>query len=108
MKTTSFNTPDSLPASVVGPLPGVEYMPGDLVADLDDQGKAALADANWVNEEYSKGTFDEFRGQYIAVVNKKVLGYGKNRLRLAESVAAETGIDADRIVTTLIFRKPLK
>ena len=107
MSTTSTN-PTVNPPPVVGPLPGVEYLPGDLVMELDDEGKAALADENWVNEEYSKGTFDEFRGEYIAVVGKTVLGHNKRWKALVETVSAETGISPDRIVTTLIYRKPLK
>ena len=106
MNTTSTNPPVN-PAPVVG-VPGVEYLPGDLVMEFDEEGLATLADRNWISEHYSKGTFDEFRGQYIAVVNKKVLGHSKKRVELIESVAAETGIAPDRIITTLIFRKPLK
>lgn len=106
MNTTSTN-PAVNPTPVVG-VPGVEYLPGDLVMEFDEEGLAALADENWVNEEYDKGTFDEFRGNYIAVVNKKVLGHGKNPHKLRELVSAETGIRANRIITTLIFRKPLK
>jgi hypothetical protein len=106
MNTTPTN-PSVNSATVVG-VPGVEYLPGDLVAELDEEGLAALADRQWISEHYSKGAFDEFRGQYIAVVNKTVLGHGKNRIQLIETVAAETGVPADRIITSLIFRQPWK
>jgi hypothetical protein len=106
MNTTSTNPPVP-PATVVG-VPGVEYLPGDLVMEFDEEGLAALADENWLNEGYSKGTFDEFCGEYIAVVNKQVLGHNKSLRKLREVVSAETGIPVDRIVTRLIFRKPLK
>ncbi len=85
-----------------------EVEPDNYLADLDDEGKAALADEVWVNEHYSRGTFDEFRGEFIAVVGQKVLGHGKNPHKLRELVSAETGIPANRIVTTLIFRQQWK
>jgi hypothetical protein len=107
MNTTSTDPTVTVPP-VTGPIPGAEYLPGDLVMELDEEGLAALADENWVNEEYSKGTFDEYRGEYIAVVGKKVLGHGKNPHALRELVSSATGIPANRIVTELIFRKQWK
>ncbi len=89
----------------VVPPPRDDFRSDDLFMELNDEGKAALADANWVNEHYSLGTFDEFKGQYIAVVDKKVLGHDKNLKRLRETVSRETGISVNRIVTTLIVRK---
>jgi hypothetical protein len=78
---------------------------GDLFLELNEEGQAALADANWVSEQYSLGTFDEYKGQYIAVVNKAVLGHNKRLKVLREEVTAATGIPASRIVTCLIIRQ---
>jgi hypothetical protein len=78
---------------------------GDVFLDLNDEGRAAVADENWVDEQYNLGTFDEFKGQYIAVVNKKLLGHDKSLKKLRADVTAATGIPASRIVTTLIVRR---
>jgi hypothetical protein len=81
--------------------------PDELFLDLNDEGKAALADENWVSEQYSLGAFDEFKGEYIAVVGKKVLGHDKKLKKLRAEVSAATGIPVSRIVTTLIIRRPM-
>lgn len=78
---------------------------GDLFMELDEEGQAALDDANWINEQYNSGGFDAYRGEYIAVVGKRVLGHSKSLFQLREDVTAATGIPASRIVTTLIVRK---
>lgn len=79
--------------------------PDELFLDLNDEGKAALADENWVDEQYNLGAFDEYRGRYIAVVGKKVLGHNKRLAALRAEVTAATGIPASRIVTCLIVRQ---
>ncbi len=79
----------------------------DIFLDLDEEGKAALADENWVDEQYNLGTFDEFKGEYIAVVEKQVLGHNKNLKKLRTDVTAATGVAASRIITCLIIRKPM-
>jgi hypothetical protein len=91
--------------STAPPRPPDDPAAGDIFLDLDDEGQAALADHNWMDEQYNQGTFDQFRGEYVAVVNKTVLGHDKNLKRLRETVAKETGIPASRIVTTLIVRQ---
>ena len=58
-----------------------------------------------MSRQYNLGTFDEFGGEYIAVVGKTVLGHNRSLLKLREIVTAETGIPANRIVTTLIRRR---
>ena len=77
----------------------------DEFMELDEEGRAALADANWINELYSRGGFDAYRGEYIAVVGMKVLGHDKSLIKLREDVTAATGIPASRIVTCLIYRR---
>ena len=87
------------------PRPTDDRAAGDLFMELDEEGQAALDDENWINEQYNRGGFDAYRGEYIAVVGKQVLGHSKNLLKLREDVTAATGIPASRIVTTLIVRK---
>ncbi len=79
--------------------------PDTLVVELSDEGKAALDDRRWVSRQLNLGTFDEFGGQYVAVVGKKVLGHDPDLLKLREVVTAETGIPVKRIVTRLVLRR---
>lgn len=89
----------------MNPLPASE--PSELFLELNDEGKAALADENWIDEQYDLGTFDQFKGHYIAVVNKTVLGHDKKLKKLRSDVSAATGIPVNRIVTALIVRQQL-
>lgn len=96
--------PNGTPTTADPPRPADDPAAGDLFMELDAEGLAALADANWINEQYNRGAFDAFRGEYIAVVGLKLLGHGKSLKKLREEVTAATGIPASRIVTTLIVR----
>lgn len=93
------------PAAPPRPTSDPDPAAGDLFMELDEEGQAALNDEVWIGEQYNLGGFDAYRGEYIAVVGKKVLGHSKNLFKLREDVTAATGIPASRIVTTLIVRK---
>src|SRR5687767_1657619 len=60
-----------------------------------------LADWEWLFSEIPTERFDPYRGQFVAVFEKKVLGSGKDALDLRQSVAAKHGLDdPDRLVIT--------
>jgi hypothetical protein len=73
--------------------------------DLSIEGQEALADVAWMRNEYNKGTFDAYRGEYVAIHRKTIVGHHASLLQLREQVAQETGIPAGRLVTTFISRR---
>jgi len=74
----------------------------EIVLDLDDEGIAAQADVAWIDDEFNKGNFANYRGEYIAVVGKRVLGHDKSLWALRENVARTMGFPLGRIVTSFI------
>lgn len=81
-----------------------ERLPGEIWLDLDAESRAGLEDVRWINEQYNRGAFDEYTGEWIAVVRKTLLGHDKSLMRLREAVSATHGIPVSRIVTTYINR----
>lgn len=75
---------------------------GDLFMVLNEEGRAALADEAWMEDQYNLGAFRPFRGEYVAVVEKKLLGHNKSLKKLREEVSKTTGYSIDRIVTIFI------
>jgi precorrin-2 dehydrogenase/sirohydrochlorin ferrochelatase len=63
--------------------------------------REALEEWSWVIQERSKGRFDDYLGQYVAVVNHTVLGSSLDPNLLRTSVSEKHQIDPRRIV---IFR----
>lgn len=84
-----------------------ERWPGEIWLDLDAESRAGLEDLRWIHEQYNRGAFDEYTGQWIAVVRKTLLGHDENLIRLREVVSATHGIPGSRIVTTFIDRDPI-
>jgi hypothetical protein len=77
---------------------------GDLIADLDEEGLAALADSEWIDDQFNRGLMAPYYGEYVAVVNKVLLGHNKSLKALREQVVRETGYSVDRIVTSHVDR----
>lgn len=63
---------------------------------------ARLADGEWIHTEFNAGRLDEYRGRYVAVVDRKVLGAGADLLVLRDTVAREHGVPPGRIVTDYV------
>jgi small subunit ribosomal protein S1 len=82
--------------------------PSDILLELNAEGLAAQADISWIDEQHNLGALHEFRGEYIAVVDKKILGHNRSLKKLREEVSNKTGFSGSRIVTSFIERHPSK
>jgi hypothetical protein len=90
-------TPPNGPAAPTPKLdPNTDKLP------LTPEGWAYLADLKWVNEEYNRGTWDQYAGNYIAVARKQLLGHGADLPALRERTARECGLDPDRILVIYV------
>jgi hypothetical protein len=56
----------------------------------------------WIAEERQKGTFDDYRGQHIAVLDRQLLGAGRDPDLLRELLALKNKIDPERLVIAYI------
>jgi hypothetical protein len=56
----------------------------------------------WIAAEREKGTFDEYRGQHIAVLDCKVLGASRDPDLLCKYLALKYNIDPERLVVAYI------
>jgi len=74
----------------------------DVFLDLNDEGKAALADFAWVGEQYNLGVLAAHAGQYIAVVRGQVVDVGSDAAGLRERAAREYGVPPGRVVVSYI------
>ncbi len=74
--------------------PDQQYLP-DCWAPL-------LADERWLNEQYNLGAFEAYRGEFIAVVDRTLLGHHPSLRALREQVSRETGHPIGRIVTSYV------
>jgi len=89
---------------------GVGFIPPQRLAipgqplELGPESMAIIADEVWIDEQYNAGAFDDYSGEYIAVVDKKLLGHNKIVQELREAVSRATGIRMGRIVTDFIDR----
>ena len=77
-------------------------VPSGVVLTLNQEGMAAQEDVAWIDEQYNLGALMAFRGEYIAVVGKTILGHHKSLKKLREDVSRETGHSPSRIVTTYV------
>ncbi len=86
-------TPPSIFRDPTDP-PDQQYLP-DCWAPL-------LADERWLNEQYNLGAFEAYRGEYVAAVERKLLGHGRSLRELRERLERETGFPASRIATVYV------
>jgi hypothetical protein len=90
---------DSAQSSEAVQRPGKEWPP----ADPNDQSPypypEVLEDWRWLFDELSAGHLEQYRGQFVAVCDKQVLGSGRDEPLLRQTVAAAHGMDPDRLVT---------
>jgi hypothetical protein len=70
--------------------------------DLDEAGRALLADWKYINERQNANAWIEFAGHYVAVHEMQVLGHGPDPLMLRAEVAARTGLSPNRIAITYV------
>ena len=84
------------------PVPPRKLDPNTDKLPLDAEGWAYLADLKWVDEQYNRGAWDQYMGNYIAVARKQLIAYGPDPLALRERAAKESGLDPDRISITYV------
>jgi hypothetical protein len=84
------------------PPPATDAAHGDVFLELNDEGKAALADFAWVGEQYHRGAWAAHAGEYIAVVRRQVVGVGGDPAGLRERAARECGVPPGRVVVSYI------
>ena len=92
-----MNSPTSevLPAANASIDPNDEGSPRIPVAAFLD---TIRDDWTWAFAERDKGTFDEYEGRFIAVLNRQVVGADKDQMILREETAARLNVDTERLL----------
>ncbi len=54
-------------------------------------------DLNWAHERESQGDFAEYPGQYLAIVDRKVLAAGYRPLEFLAKAAESAGVPEERV-----------
>ena len=99
MATTPQQTEAETAAAAPPPGDGADRL------QLTSEEWTLLADKEWAYQEYNAGRWESYRGEYIAIYRKRLVGHGPDLLKLRERVARETGADPDRIA--VIYLEPL-
>jgi hypothetical protein len=63
---------------------------------------ATLADWGWLHDEYNKGRWVEYMGEYIAVADRQLLGHGSDPNELRARAGRESGYPLHRITVSYI------
>jgi hypothetical protein len=61
-------------------------------------------DIAWINDQYNDGSLDEYSGEYIGVVDKRLIAHGPIVQRVREEAAAVLGCRIGRVVTRFVDR----
>jgi hypothetical protein len=61
-----------------------------------------LADWQWLFSEVATKQFDPYRGHFVAVFEKKILGGGDDEPQLRQAIAAQHNLDPDRLVIMFV------
>ncbi|HKI31747.1 MAG TPA: hypothetical protein VKA46_07755 [Gemmataceae bacterium] len=69
----------------------------DDVLEVGPVQKEVIRDLNWGQEQFARGAFDAYRGQLVAIVNKTVLGVGRDEGQLVAEAVAKTGVAPHRV-----------
>lgn len=84
------------------PTPEPTARPDERPVELPAYLKAACADLDYINDEYNRGGWVEYEGQYIAVVDNVVRAHGMIPRELVEKVVAELGVPRGRVAISYI------
>jgi hypothetical protein len=84
------------------PTPPKEWPPTDPNDQSPYPYPEVLEDWRWLFDEVPTPRFDPYRGRFVAVFEKRVLGSGDDEPQLRQTVAAEHNLDPDRLVTMFI------
>lgn len=76
--------------------------PGERIVEFNENMKAALADHDYIAEEYNRGTWVPYAGHFIAVVDRQFRGHGDNPNELRAKVAKELGVPPGRVAVDYI------
>lgn len=104
---TTNGTQPTPPAIDAGLAEQPERLPDEIWLELDAESRAGLDDLRWIHEQDNRGVFDDYSGEWIAVVRKTLLGHDRRLAKLRAEVSAAHGIPSSRIVTTYINRHPI-
>ena len=67
------------------------------IAEIDDDGVAALMDMGRLMQMYNNGELGEYVGQHVAMVDGKIVGSGKNPSDLLERMSRELAVPKHRV-----------
>jgi len=84
-----------------GPMDGSERDPFWNRSDVlmcSPEEKEIVHDFNWADEQRARGAFDAYAEECLAIVNKTVLGVGRDLNRMIAEAAAKAGVDENRVV----------
>ena len=85
--------PSAIPRDPTDP-PDQQYLP--------DSWAPLLADLRWLDEQYNRGAFEAYRGEFIAVIERTLVGHHPSLPALREQVSRDTGHPVGRIVTSYV------
>jgi hypothetical protein len=95
--------PDTLGERIDDCGPGAPHYKIEQV-EWSDEMKERLADRRWLNDQINDGAMDAYSGEFVAVVEKRMLGHHKNPHQLRKEVSESTGIPEERIVAIFVDR----
>lgn len=87
---------------VPDPPPEIEPDEEDVVLEFNEEGRQAMADWKWMNEQQRLGRLGEYAGNYIGVFNRAVVGHNKSLIILREEVERDQGIPPSRLATSYV------
>jgi len=70
--------------------------------DLDADARGLLADSDWIDDEYNRGCWAAYVGQYVAVASRKLLAHGTDPNRTRADAATASGLAPRRIAVAFI------
>jgi hypothetical protein len=76
--------------------------PGERVIEFNENMKAALADHEYIHEEYNRGTWAPYAGHFIAVVDRQLRGHADDPRELRARVANELGVPPGRVAVSYV------
>jgi hypothetical protein len=61
-----------------------------------------VADWNWAHQQHEAGRLDEFRGEFVAVLQGRVIGHGSDPADLRQRLAGKHAVDPERLVVLYV------
>jgi hypothetical protein len=83
-------------------LPATNGAPAPRVIDPDADALAYLADLKWISEQFDRGAWNLYAGNYIAVVRKRVVACSPDLIAIRERAARENGLNVEYVATAYV------